>query len=398
MLNHKLRTWLFKIVVAWAIFSVHPAASAQSIELQAITDFPDLTSGEVPYYIDTVGERNVLAINAANVEYRDKYARAVTTFNGASGTYDVTITALGEIDGEGEFRFLINGVLAGSAFNTRVDVDWGEQFHTFDDIGLNAGDEIAVESSALSNGLIPENGEYAFARGRWRSLTLTLDDGTTAVAETADLQVEASTVSVEIESGATQSVPFTLSNLTTDVVATNINLQLSATDGISTELSNGAVVTELAGGETVDLAVDVTALSPGSATLTLYATADQADPESGNNSATQSVTVTTIENAVEEEVTATDFTEASDTNVTADETTNDPTTMTAAQATTDNPFATAATTASTATAAGNSATSDTADTSNSGGGGSLSMLSGALLLLHLISVIAVRRYSRSRRW
>jgi len=95
----------------------------------ATTDFPAIGAGEVPYYVDAA--RNALAINASVVAYRDKFARATTTFDGAAGRYDVTITALGEVDGECSYRLLVNGTLIGTKQNVRVATDYGAQNHIF---------------------------------------------------------------------------------------------------------------------------------------------------------------------------------------------------------------------------------------------------------------------------
>jgi hypothetical protein len=45
-------------------------------------------------------------------------------------------------------------------------------FRTGTVFSLKAGDEIKVEAIAASNGLIPEDGGYAWSRGRWRAVTL----------------------------------------------------------------------------------------------------------------------------------------------------------------------------------------------------------------------------------
>ena len=165
--------------------------NAAELTYQAITDFDNISAGEVPYYIDTGGNRDVLAISATNAAYREKFARATRVFDAQSGIFDVTINALGEIDGEGEFRFLVNGELIGSAVNARVDQDWGVQQHVFEDITLTTGDVLGVESNAVSNGLIPEHDAFAFARGRWRTLTLTRIETPESppVPESIDLQL-----------------------------------------------------------------------------------------------------------------------------------------------------------------------------------------------------------------
>ncbi len=141
----------------------------------ATTDFPIINSGEVPYYKDTA--RNALAIDAANTAYRGKFARAQTPFAGVGSTYDVTITSLRELDGECTYRFLVNGAVKGSAQNSSTTTDYAPQSHTFAGITIASNDTIAVESNTDSNGLVPEGAGFAWARGRWTTLTLVPSSG-----------------------------------------------------------------------------------------------------------------------------------------------------------------------------------------------------------------------------
>ena len=138
--------------------------------LDATSDFPTIDAGQAPYYVDSA--RDALAINAGNLNNRDKFARATTGFNGTTGTYDITITSLGETDGECSFRLLVNGSVIGTRQNTRVTTDYGPQYHTFTNVSVPTGATLAVESNAVSNGLIPEGDGFAYARGRWTTLTL----------------------------------------------------------------------------------------------------------------------------------------------------------------------------------------------------------------------------------
>ena len=103
-----------RLVVVSGLTLFSSSLFAQSVVLQAI-DFPDIAEGAVPYYIDD--NRSALAIDAAIVEYRNKFARAVDTFEGESGFYDLSLVTLGEIDGEGEYRVLINGTVIGHVTN-----------------------------------------------------------------------------------------------------------------------------------------------------------------------------------------------------------------------------------------------------------------------------------------
>jgi len=69
---------------------------ANPIVYNAITDFPVTDAGEVPYYVDT--GRQALAINAAQVSFRDRFARAEVVYDGQPGVFQFTLVALAERD------------------------------------------------------------------------------------------------------------------------------------------------------------------------------------------------------------------------------------------------------------------------------------------------------------
>lgn len=140
---------------------------------EAIHHFPTFNMGTVPYYKDDA--RKALAINAAKTEDRNKFAQATTTFSGNSGIYDVKLITLAETDGECTYKVLVNKKVIGTFQNPRVEKenDYQLQYTTFSKIALHKGDTICVESNTHSNGLIPEKGGFAWARGRWKSLTCT---------------------------------------------------------------------------------------------------------------------------------------------------------------------------------------------------------------------------------
>jgi len=146
------------------------ATGATNIIYIARTDFPTINTGEVPYYSDSAN--NALAIDASIESYRGKFARAVRTFTGSSGVYDVTITTLTELDGECTYRLLINGIVRGTYTNPATSTDYALSTNTWFGIVINNAETIAVESNTDSNGLIPEGGGFAWARGRWRQIAL----------------------------------------------------------------------------------------------------------------------------------------------------------------------------------------------------------------------------------
>ncbi|MDZ8117706.1 PKD domain-containing protein [Pontiella agarivorans] len=176
--------------------------STESYVYEAVNDFPVITAGEVNYYKDN--GNNALAINAATVSNRDKFARAETTFSGSTGVYDVTITALQELDGECVYQFLVNGVVKGTATNSPATVDYEEQNHSFRNILVSEGDTIAVQSKTDSNGLVAEGDGFAWARGRWRTLSLAANGTGTGLSVSAgpDLALYFPPVSAVIQGAA----------------------------------------------------------------------------------------------------------------------------------------------------------------------------------------------------
>lgn len=137
----------------------------------AVTDFADITAGEIPYYIDQ--QRNALAINAAKKKHRGPFARAIITFDGAPDVYDVTISTMGEEDGDCIYRFFVNDKCVGQVSNKSTEKAFEGQSHAIAlSVEIPSGATLAVESSAVSNGKIPEGDGTAWARGRWTGLTL----------------------------------------------------------------------------------------------------------------------------------------------------------------------------------------------------------------------------------
>jgi hypothetical protein len=150
------------------------SAQTPTHTLSAIKDFEKKNDGEVPLYIDK--QRNAVAINAANESYRGKWAKATTVFKGKSGKYDVTITTLTEEDGECTYKIFVNDLEVGNYQNPRVKKvgDSQPNKHLWKDIDIKSGDKLSIESNTHSNGIIPENGAFAWARGRWRQIELVL--------------------------------------------------------------------------------------------------------------------------------------------------------------------------------------------------------------------------------
>lgn len=145
--------------------------------------FSDINAGAVPYYKDNINK--ALAINASVKTNRDKFAKAATTFTGKDGTYNMTLTTLAEFDGECTYRLLVNDEIVGTYQNTSVSKkdDYQVQTVTFMGNDINKNDIISVESNTHTNGLIPEGNGTAWARGRWKSVSMkpTIHQGRVAV-------------------------------------------------------------------------------------------------------------------------------------------------------------------------------------------------------------------------
>lgn len=268
---------------------------AETITLQAIEDFPSINDGEVPYHKEQ--NRGTLAINAANEEFRNKFARATGSYSGSGGTYDLILNTVGEEDGECEYRILVNGVVVGTIVNDSTTQNFADQQHTIFDVEIPAGASLAVESNAVSNGLIPENGEYAFARGRWSSLVLQNDD---PVEINVDLQVTASATESNLTIGDNVSLQIDVANnsvtdtATQPVLTAEIPALLNITPPAECALNGNdltCTLPELAPQQSETLNFSGVATAAGQATLEAFASADQTDRNTGNNTSTITIDI-----------------------------------------------------------------------------------------------------------
>lgn len=281
-----------------SLWAVAGSAEAATFTFEATQDFPVLDAGEVPYYAEAPG-RGSLAINAAIVANRDKFARATLVFEGPSGLFDITLVTLAELDGEAPYRVLIDDVLVGSASNPEVSVDYTPVRHTFEDIVVSEGAIIAVESLANTNGKIPEGDGTAFARGRWTMLELSNDDAGTEPEDTIDLLVSTNSDTSPVMVGESRLLTFTISNTADSAVATQPILTLTRnpsdvdirteSPGICNDSGIDVVCnfSEIPAEGSEQLSVTLTALQPSASTLiSATISADQFDSDTANNSVT----------------------------------------------------------------------------------------------------------------
>lgn len=112
--------------------------------------------------------RNAVAVDASI--YKDRFGATQKIFEGVNGFYNISLTSLTEIDGESSYRLRINNTLIGEFQNPASSTDYTENIHTFENVLVETGDLIQIESNTHSNGTIPEGDGFAFSRGRWRSI------------------------------------------------------------------------------------------------------------------------------------------------------------------------------------------------------------------------------------
>ncbi|MCF2950117.1 hypothetical protein L0668_18525 [Paraglaciecola aquimarina] len=123
------------------------------------------------YYFDK--GRGVLAINAGKPELRNKFISASYIHKKPKPqSFNMKLVTLTELDGESEYKVLLNGKLIGDFKNPETNLDYKEAVFDLGLIELKKGDEITVKSNAVTNGKIPEGDITAFARGRWRGVVL----------------------------------------------------------------------------------------------------------------------------------------------------------------------------------------------------------------------------------
>ena len=293
-----------KVLASIAAIATFNPLWAATFTYEAITDFTDIDAGEVPYYRH-IGV-NALAINAAIEDFRDKFARATLEFEEDAGQYDVTITSLGETDGDGEFRFLVNGEVVGTSVNEPTDVDFSEQLHTFENISIPQGALIGVESIAVSNGLIPEGDAYAYARGRWTTLTISDVEEIIAVpdpVENVDLGLDLLVNNETPTAGEEISVGITVENFSDDTATTPV-VTVTFAEGLGNlasdtcvESDNGSMIcalVELSGFEATSFTITADALTSGNAAITAIVSTDQTDTEAANNSDSANVEIQSV--------------------------------------------------------------------------------------------------------
>ncbi len=298
------------ITMALMVYAICPwSAIADTRTYQATTDFPVIDAGLAPYYSEAPG-RPSLAINAANAAYRDVFARAEVVYDGSPAIHDFVLVALAELDGEAEYRLLINGVVVGTATNPEVSLDYTAVRHTFPAISVPAGAVLAVESLANTNGKIPEGNGTAYARGRWTALEL-VESTDEPVGELTspeptpaniDLALSMSNSPQPVLVNELFDIELVLSNAENSMTATQPTVNLVLPQTPLTIVSAESCLAdlpelicsfpELPAGASHIMSVSLTATQAGrNLAINASANADQEDRDGTNNTATLTIAV-----------------------------------------------------------------------------------------------------------
>jgi len=273
-------------------------AHADTWTLRALEDFPVIDAGEVPYYREP--GRDALAIDASILAYRDRFARATTLHPGPGGRFDLVLTTLAEVDGETTYHLLVDGNRVGTATNPRVPEEFSVQEIAFTDIEIPEGAMLGVDSAAVSNGLVPENGEYAYARGRWRSLDVSTAGSSETYPASVDLSLSIMGSIDDVRVGDEFVLDVRILNADGDTVATSPTIDLSLPDTLAFGTGEGCTVAEdvvrcvlpeIAPDSGVAVSLVLTATSAGEDRLLAIVTSDQPDRSSSDNRAERSVAV-----------------------------------------------------------------------------------------------------------
>ena len=145
-------------------------ANKQVVEYKWNLSVPGFVSG----YYDQGNK--AFAINTIQQPV-DKWAAAQQVFEGKKGVYTVNFRSLLETDGECSYKVLVNGKEIISFKNPRIHGTQTKEYTAHlvkaEDISLKKGDSIEVRYLSNSNGLVPENNAFGYARARWQEIEFT---------------------------------------------------------------------------------------------------------------------------------------------------------------------------------------------------------------------------------
>lgn len=168
--NRKITaTFCFLIMMSGFMFlGCENKTNCDPFTISAIDEFSAVEKeGFSPFYI----HRGVNALAVNSEMFENEYAIAEYTFQNKKGEYDIKITTVLEVDGESTYKLFINNKQVAQLINEETEVDFAEKMYDFGQFKLHQGDVIGVAFNNISNEKIIENeGQFAFARGRWKNL------------------------------------------------------------------------------------------------------------------------------------------------------------------------------------------------------------------------------------
>lgn len=175
MIHPKLKCCWIVVVTLLLLATANSHAGNEPLTFSAVDDFtaPKDTERYVPFYRETRNrppEEQGLAINT--VHHAGAWSAAEVVFRGPTGRYRVELEAVAEEDGQSTYLLYVNDRHFGSRHNPLVPVKRLPFIHAWEAVPLQAGDRIRIVFRGASAGNIPEDDGFAWARGRWRSLTL----------------------------------------------------------------------------------------------------------------------------------------------------------------------------------------------------------------------------------
>ena len=119
--------------------------------------------------------KNAFQINTTK-QPQNEWASAKILFDGETGTYNVKLSSLLETDGECFYRVFVDGKAVLEYQNPRILGTDKKEYSLYTvgvkGIKISKGAVIQVDFKSNSNGLVPEKEGFAWARGRWKSLTI----------------------------------------------------------------------------------------------------------------------------------------------------------------------------------------------------------------------------------
>ncbi|WP_075342028.1 T9SS type A sorting domain-containing protein [Tenacibaculum agarivorans] len=138
--------------------------NCSNLTLDAINDFSNINvSGFAAGYRD-------VARDAVATKVKGGTAAAITTFIGETGTYNITLHTLTELDGESVYKIFINDDQVGEFTNPTTTVDFAPANYTFTEVDVTENSTIRVEYTSLTNEQVVEKKGFSYARARWTAL------------------------------------------------------------------------------------------------------------------------------------------------------------------------------------------------------------------------------------